>query len=131
MSLVTNLLSRANDATRLSEGEVTARALEPANGERKVTEHMSTMVVDGKQYDGHSTRIICDRLGIPLRRRPLEEHDGSAEVGVPRIPRLTPTEHLRPLHQLTGEAFVRAWFQCAQGVSPLAYVQFRLPEVQC
>ncbi|EIW52879.1 uncharacterized protein TRAVEDRAFT_24263 [Trametes versicolor FP-101664 SS1] len=88
------------------------------SGGRDVTvEHMPAVVVEEKQHDEYSTRIVRDRLGGPVlqARRPLEEHDGSAviEVGVGTL-RLTTTEQLRPLHQLTGETFVRAWFQCVQ-----------------
>lgn len=114
------LVSQADVTTRLSKGNIIARALERANGDREVTEHMPTAVVDEKQHDEYSTRIVRDRLGSPLQRRPLEEHGGSAEVGIAGLLRLTTTEQLRPLHQLTGEAFVRAWFQCVRGASLLA-----------
>lgn len=106
------------------------------SGGRDVTvEHMPAVVVEEKQHNKYSTRIVRDRLGsrVLQARRPLEEHDGSAviEVGVGTL-RLTTTEQLRPLHQLTGETFVRAWFQCVQGASLLGllYVQLQFG-VQC
>ncbi|KAI0675805.1 hypothetical protein C8Q78DRAFT_963807 [Trametes maxima] len=68
------------------------------------------IVVDSKEYSEYNTRTIRVKLGIPLRTRHLD----GREVEVYRVLRLIVTERLYPVHRLTGEKFVRAWFQCAE-----------------
>ncbi|KAI0666869.1 hypothetical protein C8Q78DRAFT_983472 [Trametes maxima] len=71
-------------------------------------------VVAEKQYDEYNTRTVRCKLGVPLRKRRIAGNEDLEDAGVYRVLRLLVTERLMPLHTLTGEAFVTAWFQCTE-----------------